>query len=281
MENATGVSGEILIGLKKLITHIVLGLPSLITKIVIIFAIVALAKKILTYILSLYKKTVRIRKIDPLLESFIASLITTVYYVVILFVVIGVAGVQATSIVTLLGTAGLAVGLALQGSLSNLAGGMLILFFRPFNKGDYISNNSGIDGTVEKIKILYTELLTFDNKTIIVPNGVLANNPIINYSKNAERRVDLMFSVSYDTPIDKAIDLMTEVATSHPKVNQEKDITIRLMKHNSSSLDFVYRVWCKKEDYFAVTFDMNELVKKKFDENGVEIPYQKIDIYNK
>ena len=281
MENATGVSGEILIGLKKLITHIVLGLPSLITKIVIIFAIVALAKKVLTYILSLYKKTVRIRKIDPLLESFIASLITTVYYVVILFVVIGVAGVQATSIVTLLGTAGLAVGLALQGSLSNLAGGMLILFFRPFNKGDYISNNSGIDGTVEKIKILYTELLTFDNKTIIVPNGVLANNPIINYSKNAERRVDLIFSVSYDTPIDKAIDLMTEVATSHPKVNQEKDITIRLMKHNSSSLDFAYRVWCKKEDYFAVTFDMNELVKKKFDENGVEIPYQKIDIYNK
>ncbi len=281
MENATGVSGEILIGLKKLVTHAVLSLPSLLSKILIIFFIVTLAKKVLSYILSLYKKTVRIKKIDPLLESFIASLITTIYYVGVLFVVIGVAGVQATSIVTLLGTAGLAVGLALQGSLSNLAGGMLILFFRPFNKGDYISNNSGIDGTVEKIKILYTELLTFDNKTIIVPNGVLANNPIINYSKNAERRVDLIFSVSYDTPIDKAIDLMTEVATSHPKVNQEKDITIRLMKHNSSSLDFAYRVWCKKEDYFAVTFDMNELVKKKFDENGVEIPYQKIDIYNK
>ncbi len=281
MENATGVSGEILIGLKKLITHAVLSLPSLLSKILIIFVIVALAKKILSYILSLYKKTVRIKKIDPLLESFIASLITTVYYVGVLFVVIGVAGVQATSIVTLLGTAGLAVGLALQGSLSNLAGGMLILFFRPFNKGDYISNNSGIDGTVEKIKILYTELLTFDNKTIIVPNGVLANHPIINYSKNAERRVDLIFTVSYDTPIDKAIDLMTEVATSHPKVNQEKDITIRLLSHNSSSLDFAYRVWCKKEDYFAVTFDMNELVKKKFDENGIEIPYQKIDIYNK
>lgn len=281
MENVTGLSGEIIIGLKQLVAQVVLKLPNLLSKLLIVVLILVFTKKILSYILSLYKKTVRIKKIDPLLESFIASLITTIYYVGVLFVIIGVAGVQATSIVTLLGTAGLAIGLALQGSLSNLAGGMLILFFRPFNKGDYISNNAGMDGTVEKIKILYTELITVDNKTIIVPNGVLANNPITNYSKNAERRVDLMFSVSYDTSIDRAIELMTEVAKSHPKVNQEKEIIIRLMKHNASSLDFVYRVWCKKGDYFDVMFDMNELVKKKFDEHGIEIPYQKIDIYNR
>ncbi|MGL4534458.1 MAG: mechanosensitive ion channel family protein [Fusobacteriaceae bacterium] len=256
-------------------------LPKIVIRGVLLLVILFFAKKILNLILSAYKKTAKAKGIDPLLESFLSSLINTIYYIGVAFLVIGIIGIQATSVATLLGAAGLAVGLALQGSLSNLAGGILILFFRPFNKGDFISNNSGIDGSVEKIRILYTELLTVDNKSIIVPNGVLANNPVINFSKNAERRVDLIFSVSYDTSIEKAISLMEEVANNHPKINQEKEKKIRLFKHNASSLDFVYRVWCKKEDYFDVMFDSNELVKIIFDKNGIEIPYQKIDIYKK
>ncbi|MGL5051934.1 MAG: mechanosensitive ion channel family protein [Fusobacteriaceae bacterium] len=256
-------------------------LPRIVIRGVLLLIILFFAKKILNLILSAYKKTAKAKGIDPLLESFLSSLINTIYYIGVAFLVIGIIGIQATSVATLLGAAGLAVGLALQGSLSNLAGGILILFFRPFNKGDFISNNSGIDGSVEKIRILYTELLTVDNKSIIVPNGVLANNPVINFSKNAERRVDLIFSVSYDTSIEKAISLMEEVANNHPKINQEKEKKIRLFKHNASSLDFVYRVWCKKEDYFDVMFDSNELVKIIFDKNGIEIPYQKIDIYKK
>lgn len=261
--------------------QIISVLPKLVIRGLLLLIIVVFAKKILNIILATYKKTAKAKGIDPLLESFLSSLINTVYYIGIAFVAISIIGIQATSIATLLGAAGLAVGLALQGSLSNLAGGILILFFRPFNKGDFISNNSGIDGSVEKIRILYTELLTPDNKSIIVPNGILANNPIVNFSKNAERRVDLIFSVSYNTPIEKAILLMQEIADHHPKIIQEKEKKIRLFKHNSSSLDFIYRVWCKKEDYFDVMFDSNELVKKSFDKNGIEIPYQKIDVYTK
>lgn len=261
--------------------QIISVLPRLVIRGLLLLIILIFAKKILNVILSAYKRTAKAKGIDPLLESFLSSLINTIYYIGVAFLAISIIGIQATSIATLLGAAGLAVGLALQGSLSNLAGGILILFFRPFNKGDFISNNSGIDGSVEKIRILYTELLTPDNKSIIVPNGILANNPIINFSKNAERRVDLIFSVSYETPIEKAISLMQEIADSHPKINQEKEKKIRLFKHNASSLDFIYRVWCKREDYFDVMFDSNELIKKSFDKNGIEIPYQKIDIYKK
>lgn len=261
--------------------QIISVLPRLVIRGLLLLIILIFAKKILNVILSAYKRTAKAKGIDPLLESFLSSLINTIYYIGVAFLAISIIGIQATSIATLLGAAGLAVGLALQGSLSNLAGGILILFFRPFNKGDFISNNSGIDGSVEKIRILYTELLTPDNKSIIVPNGILANNPIINFSKNVERRVDLIFSVSYETPIEKAISLMQEIADSHPKINQEKEKKIRLFKHNASSLDFIYRVWCKREDYFDVMFDSNELIKKSFDKNGIEIPYQKIDIYKK
>lgn len=250
-------------------------------KIIAVCIILFLSKKLFNLIISNYKKIAEKKGLDPLLKSFLSSLIKTVYNVTIFLIVIDIIGVKAVSIATLLGTAGLAIGLALQGSLSNLAGGILILFFRPFNQGDYISNNAGIEGSVFKIRILYTELLTVDNKSIIVPNSQLSNNSVINFSRNPERRVDLVFSVSYDTPVEKAISLMSDIADNHAKILHEKDKTIRLVKQGASSLDFAFRVWTKKEDYWDVYFDCNEQIKKTFDLNGVEIPYQKIDIYNK
>lgn len=255
--------------------------PKVALRLILLVFVLAFSKRILSIIMNVYKAAAIRKGIDPLLKSFLSSLIKTAYYIGILFIIISIIGVQATSIATLLGAAGLAVGLALQGSLSNLAGGILILFFRPFNQGDFISNLNGIEGSVLKIRILYTELLTVDNKSIIVPNGQLANNPMINYSKNPERRVDLIFSVAYDTPIEKVIDLMTQVANNHPKILQDKEKKIRLLKLSASSLDFSYRVWCKKEHFLDVTFDSNEQIKKIFDANGIEIPYQKVDIYNK
>ncbi len=171
--------------------------------------------------------------------------------------------------------------MALQGSLSNLAGGVLILFFKQFSKGDYISNNGGIEGTVDQIHILYTTLITTDNKVIVVPNGQLANNAIINYSRKPERRLDMVFTVSYDTPIDKTKELLRQIAENHPAVLKDKAITIRMAKQSASSLDYNFRVWVKSSDYWETLYDFNEEVKRVFDENGVEIPYQKIDIYNR
>ncbi|MGL5122948.1 MAG: mechanosensitive ion channel family protein [Fusobacteriaceae bacterium] len=255
-------------------------LPKFTFKFIIIILIVIFSKRIIESLLNVYKQTLRKRKVDSLLESFTVSAIRAIYYLAIFGYVISLIGIPAASFATILGAAGLAIGLGLQGSLSNLAGGILILFFKPFGKDDYISNNNGIDGSVYKIRILYTELITIDNKVIIVPNGQLANNSIINFSKSLERRVDLIFSTSYDTPIDKTIDLLTKIADEHPKIKKTTENRIRLFKHNASSLDFVFRVWVKKDDYWDVFFDCNEIVKKEFDKHGIEIPYQKIDIYN-
>lgn len=256
-------------------------LPKITIRLFIIIFIMFFAKKILNIFMSQYKMAAKKKNMDPLLESFLSSLIQTVYYIFVTFIVVSTAGVQATSIATLLGAAGLAIGLALQGSLSNLAGGILILFFRPFNKGDFISNNSGIDGSVEKIRILYTELTTPDNKTIIVPNGQLANNAIINFSKHTERRLDLIFSVSYDTPINKVLEILKNISLEEVRIIQKPENRIGVFKHSASSIDFAFRMWVKKEDYWDTYFDLNKKVKETFDANGIEIPYQKIDIYNK
>lgn len=255
--------------------------PHVVWNIMFILIFIYFTKKILVFFLQSYKKFAIKNNLDPLLRSFISSLIKTSYFIFIFFTIMRMIGVQAVSVATILGTAGLAIGLALQGSLANLAGGVLILFFRPFNQGDFISNNSGIEGFVFKIRILYTELITPDNRAIIVPNGQLANNAVINFSRYPERRVDLIFSVSYDTPTEKVLKILTDISNEHPKILQEKEKRIRLMRHSASSIDFAFRVWCKREDYWDVFFDCNEIVKTTFDKNGIEIPYQKIDIYNK
>lgn len=267
--------------LESFLTDIFTALPGLVIRGLILIILFIIWPKLLGMILTTYKKTLEKKNVDPLLESFTVSLLKTVAYIALFFVVVSVIGIKATSLVTVLGTAGIAVGLALQGSLSNLAGGVLILFFKQFSKGDYISNNGGIEGTVDQIHILYTTLVTTDNKVIVVPNGQLANNAIINYSRKPERRLDMVFSVSYDTSADKAKELLKQIAENHPAVLKDKAITIRMAKQNASSLDFNFRVWVKSSDYWDTLYDFNEEVKRVFDENGVEIPYQKIDIYNR
>ena len=262
-------------------TDILGVLPELVIRGLVLIVLFIAWPKLLGMVITTYKKTLEKKKVDPLLESFTVSLLKTLAYIALFFVVVSVIGIKATSLVTVLGTAGIAVGLALQGSLSNLAGGVLILFFKQFSKGDYISNNGGIEGTVDQIHILYTTLITVDNKVIVVPNGQLANNAIINYSKKSERRLDMVFSVSYDTPTDKTKELLRQIAENHPAVLKDKAMTIRMVKQNASSLDFNFRVWVKSSDYWDTMYDFNEEVKRVFDENGIEIPYQKIDIYNR
>lgn len=266
--------------MKKWGEDLIRVLPGTILRIIWIIFLIIIMKHVVNIIIQTLKLLMEKSHVDELLSSFILSLTKTIIYIGFFFLVIGGLGVKATSLITLLGTAGLAVGLALQGSLSNLAGGVLILFFKPFLKGEYIKSNSG-EGTVESIHILYTILTTLDNSRIIIPNSQLANTAIINISRNDERRVDLTVSVAYGTPEEKVKKTLTEIAEEDSNILHDKGYIIRMNKHNSSSLDYVYRVWTKKENYWEVYFSLTEKVVKYFERERIEIPYQKIDIYNK
>lgn len=266
--------------MKKWGEDLIRVLPGTILRIIWIIFLIIIMKHVVNIIIQALKLLMEKSHVDELLSSFILSLTKTIIYIGFFFLVIGGLGVKATSLITLLGTAGLAVGLALQGSLSNLAGGVLILFFKPFLKGEYIKSNSG-EGTVESIHILYTILTTLDNSRIIIPNSQLANAAIINISRNDERRVDLTVSVAYGTQEEKIKKILTEIAEENSNILHDKGYTIRMNKHNSSSLDYVYRVWTKKENYWEVYFSLTEKVAKYFEREGIEIPYQKVDIYNK
>lgn len=255
-------------------------LPSIAMKIVWVIFLLVIFKPVSKSIIKFFKLLFDKNKVDPLLKSFIISFINVLIYISFFVLIIGGIGVRATSLVTILGTAGLAVGLALQGSLSNLAGGVLILFFKPFSKGDYIITSSG-SGTVESIYILYTIISTVENFRITIPNSELANSAVTNVSRSPERMIDTMISVSYDSDIDLVKETLTAIVTEHKNILKEKGYVIRLKKQNSSSLDFVLRAWVKKEDYWNTFYDLMETIVIKFREKNIEIPYNKLDVYQK
>ena len=255
-------------------------LPKIAIRVVWVIFLLLIMKHVVNAIIKALRALLCRSKADPLLESFLVSLVKTIVYIGFFFLIISGIGVQATSLVAVLGTAGIAVGLALQGSLANLAGGVLILFFKPFLKGEFITAAAG-SGTVTAIHILYTTLTTPDNKRIIIPNGQLANGAVTNISREPERRVDLQISTSYDTPVEKAKTVLKRIADENKKILHEKGYTIRLNAHSASSLDYVFRVWVKTPDYWDVYFEVMETVVIEFAKEGIEIPYQKIDIYNK
>lgn len=255
-------------------------LPNIAARLVWIIFLLIIMKPVVNAVIRALKTLLKKGKADPLLESFMVSLVKTVVYIGFFFLIISGIGIHATSLVAILGTAGIAVGLALQGSLANLAGGVLILFFKPFLKGEYITAAAG-SGTVTAIHILYTTLTTPDNKRIIIPNGQLANGAVTNISREPERRVDMVISTSYDTPVEKTKAVLERIAKANDMVLHDKGYTIRLNLHSASSLDYNFRVWTKSENYWEVYYTLMENVIIEFGKEGIEIPYQKIDIYNK
>ncbi len=271
--------------LENLLVDLEHYLPILAGRIVAFLVICFIWPKLTKFIVKSLDKAMSLRNNDPLLISFLKSLIKTVMYIILAFILIGIIGIKATSLVTILGTAGVAVGLALQGSLANLASGILILFFKQVSKGDFISSlDKNIEGTVQSIHILYTTIQQLNGPLIIVPNSQIANASIINYSKNPYRRLDLIYSASYDNSIDKVISVLNQVIENEPRIiknNPDLPVTISLNKQNASSLDYVFRAWVKKEDYVDTMLDCNINVKKFFDKNGIEIPYNKLDLYLK
>ena len=252
-----------------------LGIQLLIAVLVLIigFKIIKIVEKNL-------KKENKLKKLDSSVKGFLISILSISLKILLFVVAASIIGIPTTSFITILGSAGLAVGLALQGGLSNLAGGLMILIFKPFKVGDYIESN-GKEGTVKSITMFYTSLTTPDNKVIQVPNGILSNNTIVNFTANPERRLDLEFNVSYDSKIDKVKKVITEVLDSSSFVIKKKKKTVRLIKHGDSSLIFTTRIKIKKEDYFSAMFELEENIKEAFDKNKIEIPYPQLDIHQK
>ena len=271
--------------LENLLVDLEHYLPLLAGRIVAFIVVCFIWPKLTKFIVKSLDKALLLRNNDPLLISFLKSLIKTVMYIILGFILVGILGLRATSLVTVLGTAGVAVGLALQGSLSNLASGILILFFKQVSKGDFVSSlDKNIEGTVQSIHILYTIIQQPNGPVIIVPNSQIANASIINYSKNPFRRLDLVYSASYDDPVNKVISVLHQVIENEPRIiknNPSMPITISLTKQNASSLDYMFRAWVRKEDYVDTMLDCNINVKKFFDKNGIEIPYNKLDLYMK
>lgn len=248
----------------------------------IIFAIILLVVGILLskLVVKLMGKALDRSKMDLTINRFLKSVVKIVLYVLVITVVLTLLGVPTTSIITVIGTAGVAVGLALQNSLSNLAGGFLILFAKPFRVGSYISV-AGVEGTVAEINILYTKLYTIDNKAVFIPNGTASNAVLTNVNEAEKRRVDIVFSISYDNDYDKAVTAINKAIADIPQALTDSEHTpfVRMCAHGASSIDIVTRVWCKTSDYWDVYFAMYEKVRAEFIAADIEIPYQQVDIH--
>ncbi len=234
--------------------------------------------KLSGFVVKLFKKSRSFKKLDESTASFLGSLISVAIKILVIVIAATIVGIDATALSAVLGSAGLAIGLALQGSLSNFAGGMMILFFRPFKVGDFIDNHSD-SGTVVDIGIFYTTLDTPDNKRITIPNGALSNATVVNYSAESTRRVDFEFGAAYTSDIDEVIKVLLTVALSNNLVLRDPAPFAALNRQESSSLVFSLRVWTKSEDYWTVYFNIQEEMKKAFDKTGIEIPYNKLDVH--
>ncbi len=229
-------------------------------------------------VMDIFAKGVEKSKIDQTVRKFLASVIKIVITSLTLIIVLTVLGIPMTSIITVLGTAGVAVGLALKDSLSNVAGGVILLINRTIKVGDYVQIDS-YEGTVDEISILYTKLTTGDNKDIFFPNGVISTSPFINFSSEGKRRVDSVFSISYDNDYRKAIEIIKEIINEHPLILKNEEIFVRLSELAANSLDIKVRVWTRNSDYWTVYYDLLEQIKDKFDEAGISIPYNQLDVH--
>jgi small conductance mechanosensitive channel len=240
--------------------------------------VLVIGLRVIRYIVKLTSKAVVRANIDESLKPFLVS-ITNIGLKILLFIsVISTIGVHTASLATVVGAAGLAVGLAFQGSLSNFAGGVLLLILKPIIVGDFIET-SGQMGSVKEIQVFHTYLVTPDNKMVIIPNGSIANSNIVNFSFNSERRVDLVFGVGYESDEDQVIGIIRDVIDKHELIKKDPEAMVVLSELADSSINFTVRVWTKKEDYWTVHFDLLRNVKKELDKNKISIPYPQMDVH--
>jgi len=247
-------------------------------KVATALAIFLIGKFLVRLVVSAISKVMQKQSVDKTLETFICNLVRISLMVVVVIAAIGALGIQTTSFIAIFGAAGLAVGLALQGSLSNFASGVLIVLFRPYRVGDFIEA-AGISGSVEQVQILTTILRTGDNKQIIVPNSQIMDSIITNYSANDTRRVDMVVGVSYDDDLDKVRKTLEELLAADERVLSEPAPLIAVSALADSSVNFVVRPWVKSADYWGVMFEMTEAIKKRFDKEGISFPFPQQDVH--
>jgi small conductance mechanosensitive channel len=224
------------------------------------------------------RKSFEKREMEPSLRGFLNSMIGILLKVLLLISVIGMIGVQMTSFIAILGAAGLAVGMALSGTLQNFAGGVIILLFKPFKVGDYIEAQ-GHSGSVNEIQIFNTILKTPDNKTIIIPNGGLSTGSMINYSTEPRRRVDFVFGIGYGDDVDKAKAVIQQLIDGDERILKDPAPFIAVSELADSSVNLVVRVWAEASNYWGIHFDMHEKVYKTFDKEGLNIPFPQMDLH--
>jgi small conductance mechanosensitive channel len=218
------------------------------------------------------------RQVDSTIVSFVTNLTYIALLVFVILAALGQLGIQTTSFIAVIGAAGLAIGLALQGSLSNFAAGFLMLIFRPFKVGDHIEG-AGTAGTVEAIQIFTTQLKTPDNKTVIIPNAALTAGNITNYSTKGTRRVDLVFGIGYGDDIDHAKNVIMDVLAKEERILKDPSTMIGVIELADSSVNIAVRPWVRSADYWNVYFNLTENIKKSFDSQGISIPFPQRDVH--
>lgn len=247
-------------------------------KIVIAIAIFIIGKMVVRVLSKTIEKVLVHRKVDKTVASFLVSILHGIMLTFVVIAAISHLGFNTTSLVAVLGAAGLAVGLALQGSLSNFASGVLLVSFRPFKAGDFVEV-AGISGTVEEVLIFSTKLKTPDNKEIIIPNGSITGGAITNYSAKETRRVDLTIGVGYTADLAKTKQILTDITSKHPLILQDEANTIAVAELADSSVNFVVRSWAKTADYWTVYFELLETIKVELDNAGIEIPFPQLSVH--
>lgn len=266
--------------LEKYIENIITWASTKGIKLIIGILMLYIGWKIVNKLVKIMNRTLQRRNVDATLSSFLDTFVEIALKIIVVVIFMGYVGIDTAGIAALVASAGVAIGLALQGSLSNFAGGVIILLIRPFNVGDYVEG-SGHSGTIEKIGIFYTHMTTVDNKLILIPNGNLANGSIVNYSAKELRRVDLTFGVGYEEDIIKVKRVLSNIIDAHESILKTPEPFIALSAHGDSAVNFVVRVWCNNKDYWKIYFDLLEQVKLKFDEENISIPYPQMDLHIK
>ena len=245
---------------------------------VVAIAVLLIGLRLIKWLIAHIKKANLSARIDPTVHTFILSVISIGLKLLLVIAAASIMGVSNASIVAVLGSAGLAIGLALQGSLANFAGGVMILLFRPFLVGDFIELKSGESGTVTSISIFYTTLHTIDNHKLVIPNGTVSNASVSNYSAMQERRLSLDFSVRPDTDAARMSGLLRGIAASHDKVLQDPPPFARLTKLTETAAVYTLRVWCRNADYWDVNYDLLEHAGRALIENGISFPAARMDV---
>ena len=264
--------------MKKISEELVNGLVDISKRGVIAIIILIIGFKLVNILLKGIKKGRGFNKLEHTTQSFLLSILEVFLKSIVIITCASELGIPMTSIIALIGSVGLALGLALQGGLSNIAGGVMIMIFKPFKIGDFIDNGTS-SGTVKEINIFHTVLSTYDNKMIVIPNGNLSNSVVINYSKYSERLLDLTITVDYKSNLDKVKKVLTEIAQKCQYRIEDKEILIALKEHSDNSLVYTFRIWVKNPDYWKAKFELLEEIKMEFDKNNISIPYPQLDVH--